>query len=311
MLARPIYLDNHATTRVDPRVVEAMLPFFSEIYGNAASTSHAFGWEAKEAVDRSRETIAAAIGATARNRLHQRGHREQQPGDSRSGRTRHAARQSPGHRGHRASRGARSDRSARPPRLRSDLLAVEQAGSPRAGWLDPQRVADALRDDTLLVSVMLANNEIGVIQPLAEIAAICRQRGVLVHCDATQAVGKMPVDVRALGVDLMSFSAHKILRPQGRGGAVGAARFAGGAAGAADRRRRPRSRACAAARSTCPASSALPGPWSCASRKWPTEAARQAALRDRLYAGLATELDGRDAQRPGAGDGRAAAGRAT
>src|SRR5262249_43700784 len=97
------------------------------------------------------------------------------------------------------------------------VLPVEQAGSPRAGWLDPQRVRDALRDDTLLVSVMLANNEIGVIHPLAEIAAACRERGALVHCDATQAVGKIAVDVRSLGIDLMSFTAHKIYGPKGVG----------------------------------------------------------------------------------------------
>jgi cysteine desulfurase len=97
------------------------------------------------------------------------------------------------------------------------LLSVERPPSPRAGWLDPQQVADALRDDTCLVSVMLANNEIGVIQPLADVAAVCRQRGVLLHCDATQAVGKIPVDVRRLGVDLMSFTAHKIYGPKGVG----------------------------------------------------------------------------------------------
>jgi cysteine desulfurase len=97
------------------------------------------------------------------------------------------------------------------------LLDVTQAGEARAGWLEPQRVADALRDDTLLVSVMLANNEIGVIQPLAEIAALCRARGVTLHCDATQAVGKIPLDVAQLGVDLMSFTAHKIYGPKGIG----------------------------------------------------------------------------------------------
>jgi cysteine desulfurase len=97
------------------------------------------------------------------------------------------------------------------------LLPVEQHDSPRAGWLDPQKVADAIRADTCLVSVMLANNEIGIIQPLAEIAAVCQARGVLIHCDATQAVGKVPVDVDALGLDLMSFTAHKIYGPKGIG----------------------------------------------------------------------------------------------
>jgi cysteine desulfurase len=97
------------------------------------------------------------------------------------------------------------------------LLGVEQHASPRAGWLDPQKVADSLRDDTCLVSVMLANNEMGVVQPLAEIAAACRARGVPLHCDATQAVGKLPVDVAALGVDLMSFTAHKMYGPKGIG----------------------------------------------------------------------------------------------
>jgi len=212
-----VYMDNHATTRVDPRVVEAMLPYFDQNYGNAHSV-HAVGHEAREAIDRARESIAAAInaevqeivftsGATESNNLAIRGVAER--GRRRGNHlvsvaTEHKAVLDP------LARLAHRDYEV-------TLLDVEQHPSPRAGWLDPQKVADALRDDTCLVSVMLANNEIGVIQPLAEIAAICKARGVLLHCDATQAVGKMPVDVRTLDIDLMSFTAHKIFGPKGTG----------------------------------------------------------------------------------------------
>jgi cysteine desulfurase len=215
---RLVYMDNHATTRVDPRVVEAMLPYFAEYYGNAGSVGHAFGDEARAAVEQSRKSIAHAInadakeivftsGATESNNLALRGVAER---DRRRGNrlvsvtTEHKAVLDP------LARLARRGYEV-------TLLAVEQAPSPRAGWLDPEKIASALRDDTCLVSVMLANNEIGVIQPLDEIARICKARGVLLHCDATQAVGKIPVDVQKLGVDLMSFTAHKIYGPKGIG----------------------------------------------------------------------------------------------
>ncbi len=213
-----IYFDNHATTRVDPRVVEAMLPFFSEAFGNAGSKGHAYGETASEGVERSRGVLAAGIGATPReivftsgatesNNLAIRGvaDRSRRRGNHLvSVFTEHQAVLGP------LARLAKRDYEV-------TLLGVEPFTSKRAGWLDPQKVADALRDDTVLVSVMLANNEIGVIQPLAELGAICRERGVLLHCDATQAVGRIPVDVQQLSVDLMSFSAHKIYGPKGVG----------------------------------------------------------------------------------------------
>jgi cysteine desulfurase len=211
-------MDNHATTRVDPRVVEAMLPYFSEQFGNAGSVSHSFGDDARDAVGAARESIARGLGAQAREIVFTSGATESNnlalKGLAERGRrkgnhlvsvdTEHRAVLDPlerlGRRGYEVT-----------------LLEVTPHGHERAGMLDSQRVADALRDDTILVSVMLANNEIGVIQPLAEIAEICHRRGVPIHCDATQAVGKLPLDVVTIEIDLMSFSAHKIYGPKGVG----------------------------------------------------------------------------------------------
>ncbi len=218
MPPQSIYMDNHATTRVDPRVVEAMLPYFTEKYGNPGSVGHSFGSEAMEAVTPARETIATAIGAAPReiiftsgatesNNLAIRGvtDRQRRRGDHLiSVVTEHKAVLDPlerlGRRG-----------------FEVTLLKVAGVGEPQMGILDPQQVADSIREDTVLVSVMLANNEIGAVHPVAEIGRICKQRGVLLHCDATQAVGKMPVDVEELQVDLMSFSAHKLYGPKGVG----------------------------------------------------------------------------------------------
>jgi cysteine desulfurase len=194
-----------------------MFLYFDQTYANPHSV-HAAGHEARDAVEAARESIAAAIGADAKeivftsgatesNNLAIRGvaERERRRGN-------HLVSVATEHR-------AVLDPLARLGRRGYDvtLLGVEQQPNPRAGWLDPQKVAEGLRDDTCLVSVMLANNEIGIIQPLAEIAAGCKARGVLLHCDATQAVGKIPVDVASLGVDLMSFTAHKIYGPKGIG----------------------------------------------------------------------------------------------
>lgn len=213
MVQLPIYLDNHATTRVDPRVVDAMLPYFTEVYGNPASVSHRFGWEAEAAVERGREQIAALIGAESKEVVFSSGATEANnlalkgalPFLRKKGR--HVVTTAVEH------------RAVLDPlkRLAREGWDVTFLAPDETGMVDAGRVEAALRPDTLLVSIIAASNEVGTINPTAEIGALCHERGVVFHTDATQAVGKIPIDVNGHRIDLMSLSAHKIYGPKGIG----------------------------------------------------------------------------------------------
>jgi cysteine desulfurase len=220
MINLPIYLDDHATTRVDSRVVDAMLPYLTNIFGNPDSVNHRFGWDAQQAVDNSRQSIASCFqakpkdivftsGATESNNLALRGVclRNQQKGKHViSVVTEHHAILDP------------LDRLRRREGFEVTLLPVSKREPGPIGAVDLAQLEAAIRSDTILVSVMFANNEIGTIQPIAEIGKFCRERNILFHTDATQAVGRIPIDVDAMHIDLMSFSAHKFYGPKGVGG---------------------------------------------------------------------------------------------
>ncbi len=287
-----LYLDNHATTRTDPRVVEAMLPYFLEDYGNPGSVSHAYGQRARDAVEASREAVAEALRASSREILFTSGATESNNLALRG------VYQLPRRRGNHMVTVATEHKAVLDPLRRLErqgmaltVLAPQQIHDAAPGWLDPQQVAEALRDDTTLVSVMLANNEIGVLQPLAEIGRLCKERGVLLHCDATQAVGRLPVDVNRLQVDLLSFSGHKIYGPKG----VGVLYV---------RRKDPRVRLAPqldgggqefGMRSGTLNVTGIVGLQTALQlclAELPAEAARLAELRDRLHQGLLAEIDG-------------------
>lgn len=208
-----IYLDNAATTRCDPRVVDAMLPYFSERFGNPASRTHPFGWEAEEAVERAREQVAALIGAEAREIIFTSGATEA------NNLALKGALLTPGGAPvHLIMSGVEHSSILEPAaRLEQRGVRITRVNPDPRGRIDPERIARAMAPDTVLVSVMYGNNETGILQDLEPIGRLCAERKVLLHRDATQAVGKVPVDVRRLGVHLLSCSAHKIYGPKGCG----------------------------------------------------------------------------------------------
>jgi cysteine desulfurase len=212
-MPRPVYLDYHATTPVDPRVLDAMLPYFSEHFGNAASRQHAYGWKALEAVDAARTQVADLIGASAGEIVFTSGATESNNLAIKG--VAHAL----GDRGDHVITAVTEHKSVLDScaRLERDGWRVTRLGVDREGFVDLSALASAMTDRTVLVSVMAANNEIGVIQPLAEIAAVCHRHGALFHTDAAQAAGKIPLDVEAMGIDLLSLTAHKFYGPKGAG----------------------------------------------------------------------------------------------
>ena len=209
----PIYMDNHSTTQCDPRVVDAMLPYFTEKFGNSASRNHSFGWEGEEGVAYARKQIAKLINADAKEIVFTSGATEsdnlalkgvvemyKEKGD-------HIITSSTEHR-------AILDAAKS---LEKRDMNVTYLPVDKFGMVNPEDVRGAITDKTILISVMLANNEIGTINPIKEIGKIAKEKGVLFHSDATQGVGKIPVDVQDMGIDLMSFTSHKIYGPKGVG----------------------------------------------------------------------------------------------
>jgi cysteine desulfurase len=286
-MARPIYLDSHATTPVDPRVLDAMLPFFTERFGNAASRTHAYGWDAARAVEAAREQVAALVGARAREVVFTSGATESNNLALKG--AAHARRD----RGRRIVTVATEHSSVLDVCARLDREGFDVVRLPvaRDGLIDLGALDRAVTAGTLVVSVMAANNEIGVIQPIAEAARIAHERGAVFHTDAAQAAAKIPLPLGSWEVDLASISAHKMYGPKG----VGALYV---------RRQRPRleieplidggghERGLRSGTLDVPAIVGFGRAAAIAIEEMPAESARLGALRDRLLAGLRSRLDG-------------------
>jgi cysteine desulfurase len=209
----PIYMDNHATTQMDPRVLQAMLPYFTEKFGNSASRNHPFGWAAEEGVEAAREQIAKLIGATTKEIIFTSGATESDNlaikgvAEMYKEKGNHIITAVTEHK-------AVLDTCKR---LEKNGYRVTYLPVQKDGLVDLDELKRAIDDKTILVTIMAANNEIGVVQPLAEIGKICRERGVLFHSDGVQAIGKIPVDVNKQNIDLLSITGHKLYGPKGVG----------------------------------------------------------------------------------------------
>jgi len=282
----PIYMDNHATTPMDPRVLEEMLPYFTQKFGNSASRNHSFGWEAEQGVEQARERIAKLVGATAKEIIFTSGATESDNlalkgvAEMYKEKGNHIITAVTEHK-------AILDTCKRLEKYGYRVTYLPVKGD---GLVDLEDLKRAIDDKTILVSIMFANNEIGVIQPVEQIGAICRERGVLFHSDATQAVGKVPVDVNQQKIDLMSISAHKMYGPKG----VGALYV---------RRKNPRvqisamidggghERGMRSGTLAVPNIVGLGKACELAMQEMPEESKRLAALRDRLRGRIEKELD--------------------
>src|SRR3954453_11700533 len=209
----PIYMDSHATTRTDSRVLEARIPYFTEYFGNAASRNHSFGWEAEQATEKSRKQIADLVGATAKEIVFTSGATESNNlalkgiAEMYAEKGNHIITQVTEHK-------AVLDTCKH---LEKEGLRVTYLPVQTNGLIDLDQLRDAITDKTILISIMYANNEIGVVQPVKEIGKIAKEKGVLFHSDAVQAVGKVPVNVIADGIDVLSLTAHKLYGPKGVG----------------------------------------------------------------------------------------------
>ena len=281
-MKRPIYLDSHSTTPVDPRVLEEMLPYFREEFGNAASRNHAFGWAAEKAVAAARERVAALMGANPREIVFTSGATE-----SNNLALKGAARAAGAGKRNRLVALATEHKAVLDPLaslategFRAVVVPVEPSG-----LVDLDRLRRAVDDETLLVSVMAANNEIGVLQPLAEIGAIALERGALFHVDAAQALGKVAVDVDRDGVDLLSATAHKLYGPKGCG-ALYVRRRGRRAELRAEMDGGGHERGLRSGTLNTPGIVGFGAACAIAVGEMETEGARLAALRDRLFAGL-------------------------